>query len=103
MIIQFSNEFVQNLGIGDSTTYGYIFIHDENDNYDTKTIQYFVTHGLGLCIRVDSYVEHMCYACSFIHNTSVPIYIKNIKYYRSLNTNTALFAWGAYNPNKNIM
>ena len=60
-------------------------------------------HGLGLCIKVDSYVAHMFYACSFSHNTAVPIAKNNKKYFPSLNTNTTLFAWVYGNSNKNIM
>ena len=58
-------------------------------------------HGLGLCIKVDSYVAHMFYVCSFIHNTSIPIAINNNKYFLSLNTNNTLFDWGDGNFNTN--
>ena len=63
----------------DPTTCVYQFIYDENYSVDTEIIQYFIRHGLGLCIKLDSYVAHMFYAWSFIHNTSVPITIKNNK------------------------
>ena len=59
--------------MGDPRTYVYKFIYDEKDNFDTKIIQYFNIHGLGLCIKVDSYVAHMFYAWPFSHNTAVPI------------------------------
>ena len=58
-------------------------------------IQYFIVHGLGLCIKVDSYVAHMLYAWSLSHNTAVPIAINNNKYLISLNENAAVFSWGA--------
>ena len=58
-------------------------------------------HGLGLCIKVDSYVAHMFYAWSFYHNTAVPIDIKKNKEFLSLDTNTTVFAWGSGNKNKN--
>ena len=60
-------------------------------------------HGLGLCIQVDSYVAHMFYTWSFIHNTAVTISINRNIYFISLNTNTTVFAWGGGNPNKNRM
>ena len=63
--------------MGDTTTRIYQLIYDKNDNSDTKIIQYLILHGLGLCIKVDSYVAHMFYAWSFSHNTAVPISIKN--------------------------
>ena len=44
------------MGIGDPETCVYQFIYNENDNYDTNIIQYFIMHGLGLCIKVNSYV-----------------------------------------------
>ena len=59
--------------------------------------------GLGLCIKVDSYVAHMFYAFSFSHNTEVPIAIKNNKYFISLNTHTTAFAWVAVNSSKSWM
>ena len=45
-------------------------------------------YGLGLCIKVDSYVAHMLYAWSFCNNTEVPIAINRNKYFISLNKNT---------------
>ena len=47
--------------MGDPTTCVYPFIYDENDSDDTKIIQYFITNGLVLCIKVDSYVAQMLY------------------------------------------
>ena len=47
------------LGMGDPTTYVYQFIYDEKDSVDTNIIQYFIMHGLVLCIKFDSYVAHM--------------------------------------------
>ena len=79
MKIQYANEFVQKLGMGYPTKYIYQSICDENDSDDTNIIQYFIMYGLLLCIKVDSYVAHMLYACSFNHNTAVPIAIKKIK------------------------
>ena len=49
-------------------------------------------HGLGLCIKVDSYIAHMFYAWSFSHNIAVPTAIKMNKYFLSLNKNTILFS-----------
>ena len=84
MKIQYANEFVQNLGVGDTTTCVYQFIYDENESDDTKIIQYFIMHGLVLCIKVDSYMSHMFYVWSFSHDTAVPVAIKNNKYFLSL-------------------
>ena len=47
--------------MGDPKTCVYQFIYDENDNDDTKLMQYFIMHVLGLCEKVDSYVSHMLY------------------------------------------
>ena len=87
--------------MGDSTTCVYQFIDKENDNDDMKIIQYFIMHGLGICINLDSYVAHMLCACSFIHNTTVPIAIMKNKWFLSLNTNTTVFSWGSGNFDKN--
>ena len=65
--------------------------------------QYFIMHGLGLCINVDSCVAHLFYAWSFSHNTSVPIAKKKNKYFLSLNTNTTVFSWGSGDSNKNVI
>ena len=58
-------------------------------------------HGLELCIKVDSYMAHMLYEWSFIHNISVQIAINKNKYFILLNTCTTVFARGAGNYNKN--
>ena len=73
MKIQFVTNFVQNLGMGGPTTCVYQLIYDETDKIDTQITKHIIMHGLGLCIKVDSYVAHMFYALSFSHNTSVHI------------------------------
>ena len=83
--------------MSDPTTFLYQFIFDQDDSNYTKIIQYFVMHGLGLCIKLNIYVEHMLYARSFIFSTEVTLSINQNIYYLSLNTHTAEFAWGAGN------
>ena len=48
--------------MSDTTACVYKFIYNEKDSVDTNIIQYFIMHGLVLCIKVDSYVAHMLYA-----------------------------------------
>ena len=81
MKIKYANEFVQKLGMGDPTTFVYKFIYDENENDDTKIMQYFIIHRLGLCIKVDNYVAHMFDARSLSYNKEVPISIQTNKYF----------------------
>ena len=100
MKVQYENEFVKSMEIGDSITCVYQLIYNENDNGVTKTTQYFIIHGLGIWINVGSYVEHMFYACSFRNNTEIPIAIKKNSYFISLTTDTTIFYWGAGNWNK---
>ena len=59
-------------------------------------------HGLGLCIKLDSYMAHMFYAWSFDYNILVPISIKNNKCFLYFNKNYILFSWGYGNSNKKI-
>ena len=100
MRIQYANIFVEKLGMGDPTTCVYQLIYDEKDSVDTEIIKYFILHGFGLCIKLDSYAVHMFYEWSLSHNTSVPISINNNKYSLSLNTHTTIFAWGYGNSDK---
>ena len=83
----------------DPTICVYQFIFDKNDSNYTNIIQYFIMRGLGLCIKLNSYVAHIFYTYSFIHNTLLPISIRHNKYYLYLNT-YAIFNWGAGNSNK---
>ena len=62
MKILYANNFVYKLGMVDITTCGYQFIYDEKDKNDTQITQYFIMNGLGLCIKVDSFVVHLFYA-----------------------------------------
>ena len=87
--------------MSDNTIFVYQIIYNEKDIVDTKIIQYFIMHGLGLCIKVDIYMAHMFYAGSYSHNKSVPISRKKNKYFLSLNTNTTIFSWRDDNSNKN--
>ena len=91
MKIQYENELVIKLGIGYPKTFVCQFIYHENDNDDTKIIQKFIMHGMGLCIKLDSFMAHMLYSWSFSHNTAVLIAIKKNKFFLSLNTNTNVF------------
>ena len=61
MKIQYSHEYIQNVGLSDPTTCFYQVIFDENDSNYTSIIQYFIMHGLGLCIKLNSFVAHMFY------------------------------------------
>ena len=88
--------------MNDPKTCVYKLFYDENYSYDTKIKQYFIMHGLGLCIKVDINVAHVFYARTFSHNTSVSIDTKKKKYFLSLNTNAIVFSRGADNSNKNI-
>ena len=98
---QYANKLVQNLGMGDPTTFFYQFIYDQNFSDDTKIIQYCIMQGLGIFIKVDSYVAHMFFAWSFSYSTAVPTDIKKNKYFLSMNKNTTVFDWVAVNFNKN--
>ena len=75
MKIKYANTFILNMGLDDPTTCVYKLIFDENDSNDTNIIQYFIMYGLGLCIKLDSFVAHMFYEWLFSHNTAVPIAI----------------------------
>ena len=90
------------MGLVDPKPYVYRFIFDQYDSNDTKILQYFVMNGLGLCIKLNSYVSHMFYALAFIHNIEVPIDVKQNKYNIPLNTYNIDFSWGDSNSNKNI-
>ena len=61
--MQYANKLVRQLGMGDPTTFVYHFMYDENDSDNIQITQYFIMHGLVLCIKVDSYVDHIFYAC----------------------------------------
>ena len=91
--IQYENESVEKLGMGDPTTCVDQLIYDKNDSDDTNIIQYFIINGLGLCIKVDIYVAYMFYAWSFSHNTAVTISTNKNKYILSLKTKTTAFSW----------
>ena len=48
-------------------------------------------HGLGICVKTNSYYIHMAYEWSFRCNTPIPISLKINKYYLSLDIYTTLF------------
>ena len=59
MKMQYANNFVQKLGMGDPSTCVYQIIYDEKDKNDTHIAQNFIMHRLVLCIKVDIYVIHL--------------------------------------------
>ena len=83
MKIQYANEYIKDMGLDDPTTYFYQFNIDENYSNSTKFIQYFIMHRMGLCSKLNSFVERMHYLWSFSNNTEVPIGIKKNKYFLS--------------------
>ena len=50
------------MGLGDTTTRVYQFIFYKDGRNGTNIIQHFFMHGIGLCIKLNIYVEHMFYA-----------------------------------------
>ena len=82
------------MGLGDPTTYIYQVIFDQNDSSGTNIIQHFIMHVLVLCIKLNSFVANMFYACSLIYNTAVPFSMYHNKYFISLHTRTTMFASG---------
>ena len=68
MKIQYANESIINMILGDPTTCVYKLVYDENYSNDINVLQYFNMHGLVLYIKIDSFVAHMLYAWSFSHN-----------------------------------
>ena len=59
MKIQYANNSVHKLGMGDTIIFVYEFIYDEKDKNETHITQHFTMNGLGLCIKLDSYVAHL--------------------------------------------
>ena len=65
------------MGLGDLKTFVYQVTFYKEDTDNTHILKYFVMDGLVICIKLNSYVAHILYAWSFIHNASVPILIKH--------------------------
>ena len=100
MNIKYANELIQNMVLVNPKKCVYQFVLDQDDSNDTKIIQYFIIHILGLYIKLNSFVAHMFYAWSFSHNTLLPIFIKQ-KRFLSLNEYTNVFSCRDGNSNKN--
>ena len=79
MKIGYADNSVHKLRMGNPTTCFYQFIYDEKNKNYTQITQYFNMYGLGLCIKVDSYVAHMFYVWSFRYNIAVSIVRKKNK------------------------
>ena len=52
MKIGYANYFVQNMGLGDPTTWVYKLIFDENDSNDTKNYTFFYHAWTGIMHQV---------------------------------------------------
>ena len=61
--------FDHKLRMGDFTTCVYQLIYNKRYKNDTQITKQFIIHGLGLCIKVDSYVDHF-----FMNGHSVMIH-----------------------------
>ena len=69
------------MGLGGTTACVFQLIFNKYDINEKNIIQYFIMHGLGLCIKLNCFVAHMFYAWSFSHDTVVPISINQNKYF----------------------
>ena len=69
------------MGLGGTTACVCQLIFNKYDINEKNIIQYFIMHGLGLCIKLNCFVAHMFYAWSFSHDTAVPISINQNKYF----------------------
>ena len=94
MKIKYEDRFIQNMGLGDPTTFLWVHFYQYGSN-DTNIIQYYIVHLLVLCIKINGSEVHKSYAWSLSHNTEVPIAIKQKTYFLSLSTYTNLFYWGS--------
>ena len=65
--------------LGDTTTCVYSFLFDNEYIDITHILQFFDMYGLGICIKLNSYVAHMFNVWSLSHNMEVPTPIKQKK------------------------
>ena len=61
----YAESFVKTIGLGVPTTCVYQFVGTKDMVKKCNVIQYFVMHGIGLCIQLKSHVAHMFYAHTF--------------------------------------
>ena len=93
MKIKYENELIKTW---DWVILKHVFISSffyQYDSNNTKIIQYFIMHGMGLCIKLNFFVSHMFFAWQFSHNTAVNIYINQRKYFIYLTIYTTVFDW----------
>mmetsp|Transcript_7289 Transcript_7289/g.13285 ORF Transcript_7289/g.13285 Transcript_7289/m.13285 type:complete len:637 (-) Transcript_7289:103-2013(-) len=84
------------LGIGSASTCAYQFVYrTESLKDEIELVQYFILAGLGVSVRMSSFVVHMMYAHTFSHMTAMPLVIKSGKVYSKSNGDVNVFAWGA--------
>ena len=74
--LDYTKEFINNMVLGDTITCVYKFKVEKKEMDNTQIIQHFVMYGLGLCIKINNYVAHLFYYCSFSYNTAIPISLK---------------------------
>ena len=89
--------FMERFGLSVPTTCVYQFVHDHVSEraHDFEVFQYFVSLGLGLCIRLSDHIAHGFYGANFVHCTPMPlIRVGNILYFK-FDSYFNVFAWGA--------
>jgi hypothetical protein len=90
--LDYLTRFKLRVGLGTPTTCAYQFVAAAN----IDVLQYFILEGLGLCVRLTSFLGHSFYAYTFVHCTSICLMRKEGKVHFVMDDalKACVFAWG---------
>jgi hypothetical protein len=90
-----ASSFVKHWGLGVPTTCCYQYVnHQTKKCTPIQFFHYFCMQGIDLCRRIHNYWTHTFLAYTFVHGTSVPIYVSNGLVFVGKHPEMTMLAWG---------
>ena len=94
-----ASSFITYWGLGVPTTCCYQYVHNDQANENPMQIfHYFCMQGFELCRRIQNYWTHSFFAYTFVHGTSVPLYVSNGLVFVGKHPSMTMLVWGGSNP-----
>jgi len=94
-----ASSFIKSFGFGVPTTCCYQYVqHDQEQCNPILIFHYFCMQGLDLCRRIHNYWTHSFFAYTFVHGTSVPLYVSNGLCFVGTHPHLTMAAWGGGSP-----
>ncbi len=95
--LNYFTHFVEDFGLSNPTKCAYQFVpfRGKSVDDDVVVIQSFMMLGIGMSLRLKSFLSHIFHSGCYQHNTSIPLFLQSGKVYMFTHPDVRIAAWGA--------